>query len=242
MYKQHQVVLVATDKAENALIIQGLLEGLGKSGIKHEPSYLTQEYLKSNYSKSFHLYTLSEDEKENGFNIPKGSWFYDTRDKTISNSSLAVTHFSKKVIASTDKSLTIDIIPTGFKSGVGALSHKQTKPLPQIHQSFIEYFITEFNRGNIIDKVNVEYKCLMSAKAQMIDFGNNSVTDLTESECIQSELMIDKDNCINIKPIKESWSKQEVIRLILSFEEDLIEESDAFMTSFNSSNWLKENL
>ena len=166
MYKQHQVVLVATDKAENALI-------------------LTLQ------DKALNIYILSEDEKENGFNIPKGSWFYDTRDKTISNSSLAITHFSKKIIASTDKSLTKYL-------GTDGNGFHESRYLPQIPQSFIEYFITEFNKGNVIDKVNVEYEEYEGKKPfeRLLD---NPV------------LKLNQDNTINIKPIKEFWSREEVI-------------------------------
>ena len=182
MYKQHQVVLVATNQSKLFIFKNNQLYW---DSIGERTTQLNQS--------PQHIYLLSEEK------IEVGDWYYCSDDSfgglgQHTNQSHRCSN-CKKIIASTDKSLSIDIIPTGFKSGVGALSHKQTKPLLQIPQSFIKYFITEFNKGHIIDKVNVEYINLEPNEQELI-------------------LSINQSNEINIKPIKEFWSREEVESLI----------------------------
>lgn len=183
MYKQHQVVLVATNQSKLFIFKNNQLYW---DSIGERTTQLNQS--------PQHIYLLSEEK------IEVGDWVYSIRDRWIKQCVNPMPVFEqalncKKIIASTDKSLSIDIIPTGFKSGVGALSHKQTKPLLQIPQSFIKYFITEFNKGNVIDKVNVEYINLEPNEQELI-------------------LSINQSNEINIKPIKEFWSREEVESLL----------------------------
>lgn len=106
----------------------------------------------------------------------------------------------KEVLATTNSSLLIDInsstagydVPTGI-------------PLPQIPQQFIEKFIEEYNKGNVIKEVQVEHLLFLEP--------GNTLSDRKYDKTI---LKVNPDGTINIKPIKESWGKEEVIKLCRS--------------------------
>lgn len=88
----------------------------------------------------------------------------------------------KKIISTTDKSLKIK----SEQSGENAWFN----PLPQIQQQFIELFITEYNKDNIITEVEVEYE---------------EYLDTTHSDhgAYKTKILINKDNTINISlPVK----------------------------------------
>ena len=53
MYKNCKVVMLATDKADNALI---LYKGPTSKVLRYEETYLTQSYLHDIYASSHHLY------------------------------------------------------------------------------------------------------------------------------------------------------------------------------------------
>lgn len=112
----------------------------------------------------------------------------------------------QKIIATTDTSLGIALIP----------------------QQFINYFIKQYNRGNAIKEVLVEYR-------RWTEFnGNHSNTPTIDV------LMVNPDNIINIKPIKDSWNRKEVIELLSKIRIDL----DKTMVISNESfvKWIEENL
>jgi len=90
------------------------------------------------------------------------------------------------------------------------ISHPHTKllndkgdldfPLPSISQSFIQYFITEYNKSNIITEVEVEYE-------NKRYWSNDSGQYFNE---VNESLKLNPDNTINIKPLKDSWTREEL--------------------------------
>lgn len=95
-----------------------------------------------------HLYIISDDE------IKEGDWKYDTKLNII------IQHGSyvdgcKKIIATTDTSL-------GFSSKInhGVSTTTVFTSLPQPSQKFIQKFVEEYNKGNVITDVLVEYETL----------------------------------------------------------------------------------
>lgn len=169
-----------------------------------------------------HLYIISDDE------IKDDDWKYDdtfhkeiTQVKNINS----VSKYDKKIITTTDTSLTITIIPTGFKSGVGALSHSKQINLPQPSQQFIERYIESYNKGEVITDVLVEYESFTKA---IDDFNNNHK--------LSWKLKINpKDNTIIIKESKDSWNREEVFTLLNTF-------NNAKVESPNIVKWIEENL
>lgn len=135
----------------------------------------------------------------------------------------------REVLATTDKSLTINSIyginsfdakMFGGKSEVIKLP--QIFNLPQPSQSFIEYFVSEYNQGNIITEVMVEYL------DSVIIEGN---------QVVSAGLKLSKDNTINIKPIKDSWNREEVIKLFNKCNKDL-----RLLVAYRLPKWIEENL
>jgi hypothetical protein len=152
------------------------------------------------YGKNQHLYILSNEK------IEKGDWFYDSRDKILSNNPLAITHFSKKVIVTTDSSLKVyyDLV------GKNGLSQLRQKSLQEIPQSFIEYFINEYNKGNVIKKVLVEVEC---KNVQIYPKSGKEFSDKNHLEFIYNRLINvhnenpDYDYMIKFKEILKNISQ-----------------------------------
>jgi len=180
MKKQAQVVMLFAGKAENFLCLKD-----GK--LKYQEGYLTQDYLNySLYAKSFHLYIVSNDiiEKDDFALNPNGNIYKvkSTHEKEeilkFGNDFKIATHKCKKVIATNDKTVKY---PERFPNFITS---------PQIQQQFIELFITEYNKGNIITEVEVEYE---------------EYLDTTHSDhgAYKTKILINKDNTINISlPVK----------------------------------------
>lgn len=126
--------------------------------------------------------------------MDKGDWYYSKTFNLIYQAiklPLAIKD-SKKIIATTDKEL---ILPIPEELMEYPHSYTQ-KALPSIAKSFIEKYITEYNKGNVIDKVMVEY--------------DNDVNYLNSGGW---KVKISTDNTINIKLIKDLWNRDEVIQL-----------------------------
>jgi hypothetical protein len=187
------------------------------------------------------LYIISDDE------IKKGDWFiFADAPKEVGNFPnykiiQATTNHKavgcKKIIATTNNSLIIqyNITDDDIK-------------IPQIPKSFIEYYITEYNKGNVIDKVMVEYQDAfkLSEGEAFLD---------TNYHTISKQLVINSDNTINIKSVKDSWTKEEIVKLINKLESIPIIYENRLTGKRNTNrnwefdntdnwfdNWLKENL
>lgn len=173
-----------------------------------------------------HLYITSDEE------IKEGDWFIIElfkvdgtsdglhveqatfiEDVWINKGIIARRHSGncKKVIATTDR-LTIDI---GIDSWI----------IPQPSQSFIEEYVQEYNKGNIITDVMIEY----SYKGEQ---HNEDSTLNTFHPKVNP-----KDNTITIKKVKDSWTREEVIELL--HKKDLYGNCN---TDEEFANWIDENI
>lgn len=213
LYKACDVVMLATEeKIERGLWLR-------------KPKFETCSYLFYNIlvgpvhsnEKYQHLYILSDEE------IKVGDWILN--NLLMDKSPIQVTKElledgllkeDKKIIATTDRSLIekIEMLGTGSTYVFN---------LSQPPQSFIDYFVEQFNKGNVIDKVLVEWE-------ESYDFGWKNIK-------------VNPDNTINILPNKDSWTKDEVNELINSFE-ILCKHYQGNQDWFPSkkSEWLKNNL
>jgi len=109
-------------------------------------------------------------------------------------------HEVKKIIASTDSSLGILIL--GYEPGDKDI----TKQLPSPSQSFIEKYVSEYNRGNIITEVMVEYE------------GFDNLNSMNDSSILGIIPKINpEDNTITIKEIKDNWSREELNKEAIKF-------------------------
>lgn len=140
----------------------------------------------------------------------------------------------KKVIATTDTSLKID------KPYINNVHHfgndsVHFKTLSQIPQDFIKYFIKEYNKGNIITEVNVEYEHYYNNSIHM-DSGTSPIF----------KLKISKDNTISILPVKTNFTKEDMLQAydegVEKGEYSVIVNASSKVMEDIRNNWIKENL
>ncbi len=164
-----------------------------------------------------HIYILSDEE------IKEGDYRYSSIQNNIAKANstdISTGYYTnntayKKTIATTDSSLN----PTG---NAGIIAHAFKEEIPQPSPQFLEVFVREYNKGNTITSVMVEYE----------DY--NGTTSISSDW--NGRLKVNsKDNTITIKRIKYSWSREEVIELLLSFNKDK-------PGNFDCSKWVEQNL
>ena len=162
---------------------------------------------------AYELYITSDEE------IKVGDWFYYEAEKTIMQCTEHNFYFTPELIQNYSNVYRIIVTTdTSLK-------------LPNISQQFIEKYIEEYNKGNVITKVEVEYEDLTEQLQESVDnLRDNCLEDfdneeespyyhLLEQAIIElgnyiPKLKINPDNTINIKPIKDSWSREEVHKLL----------------------------
>ena len=157
---------------------------------------------KKSYSDTInqHLYIISGDE------IKKGDYIYCTITNAIEiakyNHDYLIRDW-KKVIATTDTSLKID----NPNYDIGKLAYIT---LPQPSQQFIQKYIEEYNRGNIITDVLVEYELISNE-----EYFLNTINPDENVPYFDEDLKINpKYNTISIKKVKDSYTKEEVDRML----------------------------
>lgn len=179
-----------------------------------------------------HLYFTSDDE------IKEGDWFIKIRG-TNNKPSLYREHKQAfmnsewlnssdvndcfKVIATTDTSL---LIETEFKY----LKDILPQPSPQ----FIAKYVEEYNKGNIIKEVMVEYEPI----------GNWRHTEFIHTRDIPK---VDKSNQITITRIKDSWNREEHTKALKNAIYQAISYPETFVTGIccddtKINKWIEENL
>lgn len=217
--------------------------------IKRDFSYYGKErqehpydYIKDSvWYKTQHLYITSDEE------IKKGDWFLtDNRNNDIENRGLPKwelkqctsifnkwiganntedegynPEWSRKILATTDKL-------------INPLDRKLQKDwyLPQISQPFIPHYISEYNKGNKIEKVEVEYQNIRRNSSK-----SNPLNEVKIIEC----LLVNLDNTINIKSIEEKlWNREEIKQLFRNFRSDVLPFGQ--ISDYTLNEWLSQNL
>ena len=130
----------------------------------------------------------------------------------------------KKIIATTDESLN----------------------LPQPSKQFIQKFVEEYNKGNIITDVLVEYELISNE-----EYFGNTVNPDDDVPYFDEKLKINpKDDTITIKKVKDSYTREEHISNIKKFSLELgskihcfLKEDGTLSISIQDVNkWIEENL
>ena len=182
-------------------------------------------------NKNGNLFITSDEE------IKEGDWCFNSHDNQIwkyKPSPCPLPYWGNKdtltkIIATTDISL-ISINEQYFninKSRKSAILEQKT--LPQIPQQFIEKWIEEYNKGSLITEVMVEYK----TEEYCLPMPNIHIKQYREI------LKINFDNTINIKPIKNTWNREEVVKLL---HKSHCLKSISFIQNNSLDKWLEENL
>ena len=191
----------------------------------------------------WNLYIISDDE------IKLFDWVYNNKENIVeqitSKTQLIFVleenkenQTFKKIIATTDSSLEIS----------NNLDYNQLLPnrkdfkfyLPQPSQQFIQKFVEEYNKGNVITDVLVEYENKFDGKEYVDEldaYGYNK---------IKSILKINhKENNIIIKIAKDSWSREEVIEFgnkVKEYCKNGWKSDSLHRVFFEWDKWIEENL
>lgn len=220
-FKRCKVVMLPTN--EKAPILKS------DNGIVHSGHFYVTNLCKDESYQN--LYITSDDK------IKEGDWLLpsqkDMFDRVIPyqyiNGNGGIN--DKKIIATTDTSLILYNESDFIKNSPTVIL------LPQPSQAFIEKYVEEYNKGNIITDVLVEYEeftreldqeeYLMARSMGINNFVVNPTLRLKTNP---------KNNTITIKKVKDSWSREEVIRLIEKHTEDM------FKQKITLDKWIEENL
>ena len=172
--KKAKVVMLPTNEKTNIINTnQGLL-------------YNSNDYIGINQ----HLYIISDDK------IKKDDWCIDSNGIIFQHKNhFPISIGQRKIIATTNTLLKIEI-----NGNRGDLLPDVSFDinLPQPSQQFIQKYIEEYNKGNVITDVLVEYEYLLDDMV-VLPYWKLKVNA--------------KDNTITIKKVKENFTKNEVISL-----------------------------
>lgn len=242
MWKEHDLIMLPTDERQPQINMiattnKNELQLVGKDLVDmYEMHKMFGDFAPVNPYQ--HFYILSDEE------IKEGDWFIgsnniirqctDTTNDTIRYVESNQRCFNykvhcKKVIATTDNYLERPIGKV-FKIE-GHYGFKTLRPF-EVPQSFITHYISEYNKGNVITKVMVEY----------VNSSNEEWDEDTQSFWSKGfDLKINSDNTINIKSVKDSWSREEVEALLFKFmNRPIIIHDLGILMPLNE--WIEQNL
>lgn len=169
-----------------------------------------------------HLYiTSDEDIKEGDWCIQNGNYLCKitcNQDRTQQG--------LKKIIATTDN-LTFD---DGYNSWF----------IPSPSDSFIKKFIERYNAGTPITKIMVEYE-------EWPVLERITGTNASFRTAVKKMLKVDKNNCITITSVKESWTREERNIDVIKAIKEAISYPEIFVTGIcfddkKTNEWIEQNL
>ena len=228
MFKKSTVVMLPTNE---------------KTKIQLTKNYLNitiDEFIAdSKFTIGQHLYILSDEE------IKEGDWciMLDSFGNVFSNpqqyNNPETQHLNKrlrKIIATTDKSLSL--IKDELSNEIGTngevtfdLGYNKTSLLPQPSHSFLEKYVEEYNKGNVIKEVMVEY--------EYNGYSTKQDGELTGDYRLKIN---PKDNTITIRKCKDSWSREEVVHLLECAWNGGAFYGTSKPNSYYFDKWIEENL
>ena len=184
-----------------------------------------------------HLYIISDDE------IKEGDWYYDNVVLQIRQWKSFMIYNKlqhKKIIATTDTSLYREESCTGYTETRSRTFYSK-KPLPKPSQQFIQKYIEEYNRGNIMTDVLVEYELISNE-----EYFLNTINPDENVPYFDENLKINpKYNTITIKKVKDSWNREEVIEFgnkVKEYCKDGWKPDSLHRVFFEWDKWIEENL
>ncbi len=228
MKKECNIVMLATDNPSNIVQIH-----------PDTISYTTTESISGGEYQ--HLHITSDEE------IKEGDWIYNpySKYKIYKANDFNKDHKGNEFISGYTKKDCKKIIATTDILGISPFGGQDILEVPQIPQSFIDTFIEEYNKGNVIDKVLVEYEEGKIEHPLLEPFPNN--LSYADELGHWNRLKTNFDNTINISLIEEekkysrSEVKQEKESILVQYaEEHGLLSGKQDIEQFNK--WIKENL
>jgi hypothetical protein len=198
-FKRAKVVMLPTNKPSK---LGDLATYQGKSLAKVIKEGVN---LKNTTVQFWNLYIISDDK------IKVGAWVinkWNEIHQITKNDGEEYIKTCKKIITTTDTSLKID----NPNYDIGRLAYIN---LPQPSQQFIEKYIEEYNKGNIITDVLIEYELISNE-----EYFGNTVNPDNDVPYFDEKLKINpKDNTITIKKVKDSYTREEMINKLYLMSE-----------------------
>ena len=197
-FKKAKVVMLPTNQQTKYLMVY--------SDVEKTKGKLILNGLKNDEYKEYqHLYIISDDE------IKLFDCVYNNKENIVEqiNSKTQLIFVLeenkenktfKKIIATTDTSLKLYESEV-LASSSGFSLKTENIYLPQPSEQFIQKYIEEYNKGNVITDVLVEYGIIYEGRSY--DLYNPNKLKINP-----------KDNTITIKKIKDSYSREEVDRML----------------------------
>jgi hypothetical protein len=196
-FKKGKVVMLPTNQKTNGMICKDITGQDKIIAIKTKHLMEHEDYIGHH-----HLYIISDDE------IKEGDWIITNihnKIEQVLNNQTSLKFYqkrAKKIIATTDTSLYIHQKET-------VSSPERVFYLPQPSQQFIQKYIEEYNKGNVITDILVEYEIKFDGKEYVDEL------DAYGYDKFKSILKVNpKDNTITIKKVKDSYTQEEVDRLL----------------------------
>jgi hypothetical protein len=207
------VVMLTTESKSNGIFYL--------DDVNYIPEKAQIEPKKTKWNEAQHLYITSNRPTKDG------DWFLEddnvlrrynpTSRKDISNGLSIIGDYDKKIEATTDPSLAISK-PTGT-----SFPDKYLERLPQIPESFIKAYVESYNAGKPITEVLLETVQTRGIKPD--DFMINTRTD----------------NTVIIHHIKDSYTRDEVLNILSSFNEHLWNQSYMRNRYGTVGEWFEKN-
>ncbi|MGK2864670.1 MAG: hypothetical protein ACSLE0_22260 [Chitinophagaceae bacterium] len=172
--------------------------------------------------------------KQDGTRVGRGHFLFK-HDGTSIGKLNAICEGSRKIVATTDKSLKLPCTCLGMQDKVKCnwmcKTHRDYM-LPQIPQQFIEEYIKQGG----INKVIVEYE----KKSYSNRFNSVDETGIKKTWGTDLQIKTDSNNCVIVHLIEEKmYSKKEVEILIKEYAlKEHLRSNDSRLLN----NWIKENL
>lgn len=212
MLKKHKVVMLSTNQKSH-IYYNKQTKGLWNSD--------TVLYETSDDIIAKHLYIVSDEQ------IKDKDWFVNDQGVWQCNNGIIPKGLNpRKIIATTDTlNNVLENTPTKYQRTI-------TK-LPQPSQSFVEVFVKEYNKSNIITDVLVEYE------TKIIGYEPGVVGDI---DIFGDVLRLhSKENTITIKKVKDSWGREEVIEYMWkAYKESNTIFVDEIALKINFNTWIKQ--
>lgn len=159
----------------------------------------------------YHLYIIDDSD------LKEGDWYLnwetnyatDPKERWVMYNCVSKPNGTnpKKIIVTTNKYIYIDKLDftenVNFKSLIRNKDDYFYKCLPQPSQQFIEKYIEEYNKGNIITDVMVEYKKCNEINPTLGKYGT-----ISNGGSWDYKLKTDKNNCITISKYKQIKTKK----------------------------------
>ena len=199
----------------------------------------------------WNLYIISNDK------IKEDDWCIDSNRNIFQHKNhFPISIGQRKIIATTDTSLLIDTYINQGDTVKGDLIIKRGSDyttglkgrinLPQPSKQFIQKYVKEYNKGNITTDVLVEYE-IQRQCVKCKTIRSHYLCKCGEQDNYENTLQLKinpKDNTITIKKVKDSYTKEEVVQLLIDCCVE-ISSIDGKLKSREPADlykWIKENL